>query len=262
MKEKEPKIVVITGASSGIGKGVKELFERDGDIVIGLSRSDCGGQWRKCDVTDFDEVRRTIDSVGMQYGRIDLIVNNAGIGISGALELTRSEDYEKIMRTDVDGVFNVCRAAIKYIPRGGKIVNISSVCALFALPYRSLYCAAKAAVNMISFGLRMELKSSGISVVAVCPGEIKTGFTAARIKNFATSERYGETVEKAAAYIDSKEDKRMSCDKASKKIYKIAKKKRGAMYIIGGKYRALNFLSKLLPTGAMLSATGGLMIKK
>ena len=173
MKNKKPKIVVVTGASGGIGKAVKDLFEKAGDTAVGLSRSDCGKEWIKCDVTNREEVDRAIDAVGKRFGRIDILINNAGIGISGALELTTDEDYKKVMATDVDGVFNVCRAAVKYIPRGGKIVNISSVCALFALPYRSLYCAAKAAVNMMSFGLRMELKQSGISVDGVHGGENK-----------------------------------------------------------------------------------------
>lgn len=262
MKKKESKIVVITGASSGIGKGLKQLFERDGHTVVGLSRGDCGKEWRKCDVTDFEQVKSTIDAVGMQYGKIDILINNAGVGISGALELTTDDDYKKIMSTDVDGVFNVCRAAVKYIPAGGRIVNISSVCALFALPYRSLYCAAKAAVNMMSFGLRMELKNSGITVVTVCPGEIKTGFTSARIKNYATNDRYGDSIKLSAKHIDDKEEKRMSCLRASKKIYKIAARKKGAMYIVGAKYRMLYFLSKIFPVGAMLSGTGRFMIKR
>ncbi len=262
MKNKKPKIVVVTGASGGIGKAVKELFEKAGDTAVGLSRSDCGKEWIKCDVTNREEVDRAIDAVGKRFGRIDILINNAGIGISGALELTTDEDYKKVMATDVDGVFNVCRAAVKYIPRGGKIVNISSVCALFALPYRSLYCAAKAAVNMMSFGLRMELKQSGISVVTVCPGEIKTGFTAARIKNFETNARYGDSIERSARHIDEKEEKRMSCAKAAEKIYRIADRKKGAMYIVGAKYRALYFFSALVPKGSMLTATANLMIKR
>ena len=249
------KTVVITGASSGLGRELKELFEKSGNTVLGLSRSDCGGGWRECDVTDYDSVRKCIDSIGMEFGRIDILINNAGVGSSGAVELTSDADYRKVMSTDVDGVFNVCRAAVKYMGRGSKIVNISSVCALFALPFRSLYCAAKAAVSMMSYGLRMELKDSGITVVTVCPGEIKTGFTKNRIKNFTTSERYGDRTERATNGIDAKESKRMDCKKACKKIYRIAVKKKGAMYIVGAKYRALNFVSRFLPVGALLNVT-------
>ena len=258
-KSKEKRVVVITGASSGIGKELKSMFESCGDYVLGLSRTNCGEGWRECDVTDAERVRAAIDAIGQEYGRIDILINNAGVGISGALELTEDADYERVMKTNVDGVFNVSRAAVKYMKRGAKIVNISSVCALFSLPFRSLYCAAKAAVNMLSFGLRMELRSSGISVVAVCPGEIKTGFTKHRIKNLATSERYGDRIEKATKGIDKKEDRRMDCKAACKKIYKIATKKKGAMYIVGFKYKLLNFVSRLVPVGAMVSATGSLM---
>lgn len=258
-KKKEKKVVLITGASSGIGKGLKELFEKNGDTVVGLSRSDCGSGWRKCDVTDFEQVKFTVDAVGMEYGGIDILINNAGVGISGAVELTEDADYDRVMDTNVRGVFNVSRAAIKYMKEGGRIINISSTCALFALPFRSLYCAAKAAVNMISYGMRMELKDSGITVVSVCPGEIKTPFTKNRIKNFTTSERYGDRIERATNAIDSKQDKRMDVGVACRKIFRIATKKKGAMYIVGGKYRALNAVARFFSTSALLSATGSLL---
>ena len=118
------KTVVITGASSGLGRELKELFEKSGNTVLGLSRSDCGGGWRECDVTDYDSVRKCIDSIGMEFGRIDILINNAGVGISGAVELTSDADYRKVMSTDVDGVFNVCRAAVKYMGRGSKIESV------------------------------------------------------------------------------------------------------------------------------------------
>ena len=259
MEKAKKRTVVITGASSGIGKCLKEMFEAAGDDVLGLSRTDCGSGFRECDVTDREAVRSCIDSIGMESGKIDILINNAGVGISGALELTRDEDYDTVIKTNLNGVFNVSRAAIKYMKRGSRIINISSVCALFALPFRSLYCAAKAAVEMLSYGLRMELKDSGIAVVAVCPGEIKSGFTKHRIKNFATVERYGDRIERATNAIDKKEDRRMELKTACKKIYRIATRKKGAMYIVGFKYKLLHFVSRFLPVGAMLSATGALM---
>ena len=258
-KNREKKIVVITGASSGIGKQLKAMFETAGDTVLGLSRTSCGEGWRECDVTDREAVRAAIDSIGMEYGKIDILVNNAGVGISGAIELTEDADYDAVMKTNIDGVFNVSRAAIKYMQKGARIINISSVCALFPLPFRSLYSAAKAAVNMLSYGLRMELKDSGITVVAICPGEIKSGFTKHRIKNFASCERYGDRIERAANSIDKKEDRRMDLKSACKKIYKVATKKRGAIYIVGFKYKLLNFVSRIVPASVILSATGSLM---
>lgn len=256
---KEKKIVVITGASSGIGKGLKELFLLQGHRVIGLSRTDCGEGFVKCDVTDRAAVFAAISEIGQKYGRIDLLINNAGVGISGAAELADYEDFRRVMQTNVDGTLNVSQAALAYMGRGGKIVNVSSVCALFALPFRTVYCAAKAAESMLSYGMRMELAHGGITVVTVCPGEIKTGFTANRIKNFKTNARYGDRIERAARRIDEKEEKRMDCAKACRKIFKIALKKKGARYIIGGKYKALDFISRFLPAGVFLSACSALM---
>lgn len=258
-EKRDRKVVVITGASSGLGAGLKKLYEEKGDIVIGLSRTDCGEGWKECDVTDSARVNQAIGEIGGEFKKIDVLINNAGVGVSGAMELTDDLSYQRVMRTNADGVFNVTRAALKFMERGGRIINISSTCALFPLPFRSLYCAAKAAVNMLSFGLRMELKDSGICVVAVCPGEIKTNFTANRLKNFDTNDRYGKRVEKAAAYIDSKEDKRMDCGKACRKIFKIAEKGKKAQYIIGGKYKALNFFRRFVSTDALLNATNSLM---
>lgn len=258
-KKKQNRIVVITGASSGLGAGLKQLFEGGGDTVVGLSRSSGGANDIVCDVTDRQQVTEAVDAVGERYGKIDLLINNAGVGVSGAMELSDCEDYDAVMKTNVDGVFNVCKAAIKYMGKGSKIVNISSTCALFALPFRTLYCAAKAASLMLSYGLRMELKGSGIDVVAVCPGEIKTNFTKNRKKNFSTNERYGDRVQRAANYIDSKEDKRMDCMKACRKIYAVALKKRGAMYIVGGKYKALRFVSRFVSQNALLNATDAMM---
>lgn len=258
-KKGQKRVIVISGASSGLGAGLKRLYEQQGDVVVGLSRTDCGGNWIACDVTDRERVRAAVEEIGAKYGRIDVLVNNAGVGVSGAVELTTDEEYESVMKTNVDGVFFLSRAALRFMERGGKIVNISSTCALFALPFRALYCAAKAAVSMLSYGMRMELKDSGIDVVTVCPGEIKTSFTQNRRKNFQTNARYGNRVERAAAYIDGKEDKRMDCEKACCKIKKIIDGKRGATYIVGGKYKALRFISRFVSQNALLRATDSLM---
>ena len=141
--------------------------------------------------------------------------------------------------------------------KGAKILNISSVCGLFALPFRGLYCASKSAVNMISYTMAMECMDGGIEVCSICPGDTKTNFTKNRVKVFKTNDRYKDRIETAANHIDSKEDSRMSAENVAAKICKVANKKRlKPMVIIGTKYKFLYFASKILPLKWLNGATG------
>lgn len=258
MKKKTVKTVLITGTSSGLGRELAVLFERGGDTVIRMSRTnpDDGKNFYECDLTDAASIERACEAVKEDFGKIDILINNAGAGLSGATELLPMDKVENTVKLDYLGTLNLTQRILPAIPCGGKIVNISSACALFPLPYRSVYCSAKAALNMMSFGLRMELGRSGISSVSVCPGDVKTGFTKNRVKSHATNERYGDRPLKAAEKIDSRENKRMRADKTARKIYKIALKKKKAMYIIGGKYKLFRFFERILPTNLFIKIIG------
>lgn len=251
------RVIVITGTSSGIGAELKKRFAAAGDTVIGLCRRPGEGDIR-CDVSDEAQVKAAFDEIAARHGRIDMLINNAGLGLSGATELLPADDVRRVMDVDFYGTYRCCRAALPHMERGGKIVNISSACALFALPFRSVYCAAKAAVDMLSFGLRMELERHGIPVVTVCPGDIRTDFTANRIKIADGGGRYGDAPRRAAEKIDAREHKRMDCARAAGRIYRICDRKKGAMYIVGAKYKVLWLCKRLLPTGLFVKATGRL----
>lgn len=248
------KIVVITGTSSGIGAELKRLCIEAGDTVVGLCRRPSEGDIY-CDVSDEASVKAAFDEIAKVYGRVDVLVNNAGLGVSGATELVPVKDARQVVDVDFYGTYFCCCAALPLMDKGAKIVNISSACALFALPFRSVYCAAKAAVNMLTFGFRMELEKYGITVVTVCPGDIKTSFTANRIKN-TDSGRYGSDAVRAAMKVDGREHKRMNCEKACRRIYRICARKNGAFYIVGGKYKVLWILKRILPTGLFIKVTG------
>lgn len=245
------KIVVISGSSGGIGKELCELYRNDGNIVIGLAR---GGDVR-VDMTDYDRTAEIVDAVAARYGRIDTVIANAGVGLSGATELLPREDIEYQLALNYLGAVNLVRACLKYMRKGSNAVFISSACALFALPYRAVYCSAKSAVNMTAFGMYMELKKHGIRVTSICPGDIRTGFTKNRIKRSDGGERYGDDPVKAARKIDSREDKRMKLKPAAQKIYKCALKSSKPLYIIGAKYKFLNFLRHILPQKLFLDVT-------
>jgi short-subunit dehydrogenase len=144
-------------------------------------------------------------------------------------------------------------SAIPLMNEGSKIIDISSCCALFAMPFRIHYCASKSAVSMLSYGLRMELSDSKIDVTTICPGDVKTNFIKSRIKNFNTNEKYKDRVKNAQDLVDKNNSKRMTTEYASDKIFNIINKKHmKAMYIIGRKYKIFNFFLKLLPVNTFL----------
>lgn len=254
-KKKKPnaQIAVVSGSTSGIGKELCRLFRADGYTVIGIARRETDGY--PVDVTDSVAVRRAVDEIGQKYGRIDIVVACAGGGLSGATELLPTAEIEKQMSLNFTGAVTLVQSALEYMQKGGRVAFISSACALFALPYRAVYCASKAAVDMAAFGLYMELKDHGIRVSTVCPGDIKTEFTANRVKYTDGGERYGDSPRKAAEKIDGRENKRMKLEPAAKKIYKYCKKCGKPLYIVGFKYKALDFLRRILPQKLFLDIT-------
>ena len=252
------KIVVITGGTSGIGAELVKIYTAKSDTVCVLSK---GADQTKpnhftCDVTSPMQIKFAIDSIGQKFGRIDLLINCAGYGLAGAVELTKLEDAKKQFNTNFFGTFLVDKYAIKYMPQNATIINISSTCALFPLPYRAFYSASKSAVDMLSQSLSMELAPCKIKVVSVCPGDVKTNFSKNRVKNFDTNQRYGDSIKISLQKVEGNQEKRMSATYVAKKIVKIANKKSPKpMYIIGNKYKILYFLSKIFPRKMLLFFT-------
>ena len=254
------RVVLITGASSGIGLDLKKLFEKQGDIVLTMSRtpSDIDTHYA-VDVSNEKEVIKAVENIGEKYGHIDMLINNAGFGMSGITELIDSKDIHALTEVNYYGTLYLVRSALKYMGKGDRIVNISSAMALFPVPYRAIYGSVKSAVLQLSFSLRMELSALGIDVVAICPGDIKTNFTKNRVKDFKTNDRYGDRLEKATLKSDSRENKRIPCWVCAKRIFKyINRRKTKPFYIIGGKYKLLYFLTRITPKSWLLKMTNKL----
>ena len=254
---RKKRVVVITGCSSGIGRECVHYFESMGDVVIGLARhnEDCDNFYC-CDISSEDNVKKVMDMIGKRYGRIDVLINNAGYGLSGAVELVPNLQIEKLYDVNILGSINCYKYAMPYMKEGSKILNIASACALFPLPFRGLYCSSKAGLHMLSLSLAMECAPLGIKVISICPGDIKTNFTKNRVKIYDTNERYGDRIENAARAIDSREDKRMSVYGVARKLYKISVKvEPKPYYIIGFKYKMLHFAMRFLPASALLRFT-------
>jgi|GEM_PF-314977 len=242
--QKSGRVVVITGASHGIGLAAANYFKKRGDTVVDLSRSS------GTDVTDSDAVRAFFAKINTDYGRIDVLINNAGFGISGSAENTSADDVTKLFAVNFVGVSNCCSAVLPYMRKLGrsKIINISSVAAVFPLHFQSFYSASKAAVTSYSNALRREVAPFGISVCSVMPGDVATDFTTARKKNENDDVIYKSRVERTIAKYERDEHNGASPDSIAEKLYKISLKKNPKPFIVlGFKYKLFVFLTRLFP---------------
>ena len=202
---------MVTGGSSGIGKCTADALLLRGCRVYTLSRRvpPQGGKARHicADVTDEAQVRRAVEQILKEEKRIDILVNCAGFGISGAVEFTRPEDARRQMDVNFFGTVQVTGAVLPQMRRqgGGRIVNVSSVAAPAAIPFQTFYSASKAAINAYTCALANEVRPYGVTVTAVQPGDIRTGFTAARDKSVEGDEAYGGRISRSVATMERDE---------------------------------------------------------
>jgi NAD(P)-dependent dehydrogenase (short-subunit alcohol dehydrogenase family) len=182
MNNKDKAVALITGASSGIGLVTAKALQRAGYRVFGTSRkalaSTDGITMLTCDVTDEASVNNTVAEVLQQTGRIDLLVNNAGVGLLGGAEESSTAQAQAVFDVNVFGITRVTNAVLPTMrkQRKGRIVNVSSVLGLIPSPYGALYAATKHAVEGYSESLDHELRTFGIRVVLVEPGFTRTSF--------------------------------------------------------------------------------------
>jgi len=247
-------VIVVTGASSGIGHAIALGLSKAGHKVYGISRSkvhDKDIRSIQADVTDTEGIKEAFSDIFEIEGRIDVLVNNAGMGISGSIEDTEYVDASGILDVNIMGVFNTVKAAVPIMRegKGGKIINISSVAGRLPIPFQAFYSASKAAVNALSDALRIEVAPFGIQVCAVMPGDIRTGFTKNRKKNELDHPSYGDRVKKSVEVMEHDEENGMDPEKAAMVVRKLIRKRNMPHYTtIGFKYKVFVFLGKLLPS--------------
>lgn len=253
-----PKIILITGASSGIGKACAEVLADDGHIVYGTSRKAMNSEknnlfFLQCDVTDKESVDHCVKTIIDERGRLDVVMNNAGAGIVGALELTTREEFDFQMEVNFRGVFNVCTAVVPVFrkQRSGTIINVSSVGGVMGLPFQGLYSASKFAVEGFSEALRLELHPFGINVVLIQPGDLNTGFTGHRMISQATQDHpeYKDQFAITLKLIEDNENNGGSPEKIARSVSKIVKQKKPAFrQPIGNVVERLSiFVKRLVP---------------
>ncbi len=186
-----PKVILVTGASAGLGEACARHLARQGHRVYGTSRrvapdaESVPGRVTqlRMDVTDEASVERAIEVVLEREGRIDVVVNNAGVGLAGSVEDTSVDEARALFETNVFGVHRVLRAVLPSMraARSGLIVNVSSIAGIVTIPFQGFYSASKYALESLSDALRLELAPFGIAVCLVEPGDFRTGFTASRV---------------------------------------------------------------------------------
>lgn len=245
------RVVVITGASGGIGLAAARLFVEKGSKVYGLSRKpyDSGKvTFIPCDISDEKSVKTAFGEIYSREGRIDLLINNAGFGISGAVEFTDMADAKRQFDVNFFGMLACANAAL---PRmridGGMIINVSSVAGITPIPYQALYSASKAAINSVTRALACEVHPFPVNVTALMPGDIKTGFTAARKKELRGGDIY-KRMERSISRMERDERNGMPPESIAKRLYSISKKKKPKpLYSCGLFYKLVCSIEGLLP---------------
>ncbi|OYX23407.1 MAG: short-chain dehydrogenase/reductase [Flavobacteriales bacterium 32-35-8] len=209
------KVVLITGGSSGIGKSVGEFLTENGFIVYGTSRnpqnySESKFPILKLDLKSIETIQETIQEIIVKEGRIDVLVNNAGAGITGAIEELPEAEIKANFDTNFFGPINVIKAVLPQMRKqhSGLIINITSIAGYMGLPYRGIYSASKGALELITEAFRMEIKNFNIKMTNVAPGDFATNIAAGRyhaplLENSPYKKPYGDTLDLMNAHVDN-----------------------------------------------------------
>ena len=229
----ENKTIIITGASSGFGKATAEMLSQQGHTVYGLCRramQDGAVRYRQCDVRNREQIRAVVAEIVKEQGRVDVLVNNAGMGIGGALELATEEEIDLQMGTNFMGCVNMCQAVLHYMrkERKGKIINLSSIGGVMGLPYQGFYSASKFAIEGFTEALAAEVRGFGIRVCMVEPGDFAPGFTGSRTNSQATMDDpdYGPIFRRSLAIIEKEENGGLKPEVLARRIVKLVEQKR------------------------------------
>lgn len=251
------KIIFITGASSGIGKAIGLRLAKAGHTVYGTSRQPQLNHGHgpfdliAMDVTSDTSVNEAIKEVLKRSGRIDVVINNAGLGIQGPVEDISTALAQRLLDTNVLGPHRVCRAAIPHMRKqgSGTIINISSVAANFGLPYRAFYSASKAALERYSEALSAEVERFGIQVVTIQPGEFNTNIATARLRPDVITEANKPGYEKAMDVLGGSMHYSRDPDELAEVVEKVihARSPKTTYIVAQGVQRMSIMLKKVLP---------------
>lgn len=246
------KTLLLTGGSSGIGLTTVQLFAEKGWRVFELSRH---GKTTSaithvyCDVTDEDSVQAAMAEVMSQTDHLDVVISNAGFGISGPIEFTSLQEAQKQFDVNFFGAMRLVKAVLPILrkQRAGRIIFTSSVAADLSIPYQSFYSASKSALNAMALALANEVRDFGIRVSVLMPGDVATGFTDSREKNSEGAAIY-PAMQSAVAAMEKDERSGMTPRSMACCLYRIATARSPKpIYIGGAVYGLFCFLNRILP---------------
>ncbi|MGC9347136.1 MAG: SDR family NAD(P)-dependent oxidoreductase [Anaerolineae bacterium] len=265
MENQRDKVVLITGASSGIGRACAEKLAEGPYIVYGTSRrpqtdwvtEDGTAKVRmlQMDVNEAASVEAGIEKILEEWRRIDIVVNNAGFGYGGAVEDTSIEEAKAAFETNLYGPLRACQAVLPTMrARGsGLIINVSSIGGRMGLPFQGIYSATKFALEGLTESLRMEVKSFGIDVVLLEPGDIRTSFTANRCLTEASQshEAYRDQCNVTLARIEEDEQNGAAPQIVAESLMRILRQANPKPRYIAGRFheRLAVWAKDLLPDG-------------
>jgi len=209
------KVVLITGGSSGIGKSVGEFLQEKGFKVYGTSRNPNNYPNSKfpivaLDVTKLETISACIAEVLKVESKIDILINNAGAGITGPIEEIPDAEIKRNFETNLFGPINVTKAVLPSMRKqnSGLVINVTSIAGYMGLPYRGVYSASKGALELITEAFRMELKAFNINMANVAPGDFATNIAAGRyhapaLEDSPYKDTYGKTLSLMDEHVDS-----------------------------------------------------------
>jgi NAD(P)-dependent dehydrogenase (short-subunit alcohol dehydrogenase family) len=253
------KVVLITGASSGIGKVSAEYLIGKGYKVYGTSRKPKMNKGSfpmlALDVRDKQSIDNAVQHIIEKEGKLDVLVNNAGMGITGPIEETPTEEMRQVFETNFFGAIEVMKSVLPVMrkQRNGLIINITSIAGYMGLPYRGVYSATKGALELITETLRMEVREVGVKVCNIAPGDFATNIAAGRyhapvIEHSDYASSYQSNLDLMNAHVDEGGD---PMDMA-RKIHEVIEKKDPSIhYKVGAFMQKFSIvLKRVLPDKA------------
>jgi len=249
------KVMVVTGASSGIGKAIADYFSQKGYAVYGVSRNypktKVDYPYLLCDVSKEDMVQQTLKAIESKESQIDILVNCAGMGVSGAIEYTTLDEAKRIFDINVIGLFLFTKASLPLLRKSShaKIINIGSVAGDLMIPFQAFYSMTKASVHAFSEALRMELRPFKIDVSCVLPGDTKTSFTANREQpQVMENALYQDRIKRSIARMEHDEQHGKSPMSVVKVVQRLVNCHSMPVKVtVGIEYKLFVFLKRLLP---------------
>jgi len=249
-------VILVTGASSGIGHSIASHLALKGYLVIGTSRNSQSSRepfsWEILNVESQTSVQNCIKRIISQHKRIDVVINNAGMGMISSLEEAPMHSIEQVLNTNLMGVVRITQAVLPHMraQENGKIINISSIAGLMGLPYRSIYSASKFAVEGLTESLRTEVRKFGIEVCTLQPGSILTDIQANRASYIPAESAYNPELIDVERIINEEVSSGIPAKMVALAVERILRKKRlDSKYVVAKPFQKLvTTIQRLLPS--------------